>query len=302
VKRTNRLILVVGILLAVVAFVGIIFVFNQKGSGGEAAAPKANIVVAKRDIKLGDQIQDNDVEQQQVPLADKKPEYIAQPGDVIGQVARTDIAKGAIITTTMFAGGGQTSISKDLPAGLVAMAVRVDAVTGVGTLILPGDRVDVVATLPFKAATPANPAATPGVGGKTGPTTWLVTQDPAYSSKVLIQNVEVRAVLGATAAASSTTTDGTTTGAAPDLAQAQQLVILAVTPQQAEALENLGQAASTKQATTQGALFNLTLLLRSPKDKDAPAVETTGIDLQTLMDKYGVLAPVPFEVTASPRP
>ena len=36
---------------------------------------------------------------------------------------------------------------------------------------------------------------------------------------------------------------------------------------------------------------NLSLVLRSPKDKDAPAVKTTGITLRQLVDNYGVIPP-----------
>jgi len=67
-------------------------------------------------------------------------------------------------------------------------------------------------------------------------------------------------------------------------------------------VEFAGQAGVTKQGILQGALFNLTLVLRSPKDKNAPAVETTGVVLQTMMEKYGLLPPIPFEVTTTPRP
>lgn len=290
-KRTNRLILVVGILLAVVAFVGVFFLLNQKGGGsGQQQVPQANVVVAKRDIKLGEAIQENQVEQKQIPLSDKKPEYIAQTGDVVGQVARTDIAKGAYLTTNMFSGSGQTSISKDLPAGMVAMPVRVDAVTGVGTLILPGDHVDVVATIPFKVNAEAVPVESPTPGA----ILYTLSQDPAMSSKVVLQDIEVRAVLGATATAS--------TGTAVDLASVTQVVILGMTTQQAEVLENLGQSAATKQGQLQGALFDVTLVLRSPKDNGAPPVETSGVVLQTLIEKYGILPPIPFEVTATPRP
>jgi Flp pilus assembly protein CpaB len=126
--------------------------------------------------------------------------------------------------------------------------------------------------------------------------------DPSPSTKMIVQNVEVRAILGATASAAGTSTEGSNGGTAPDLSQIQQTVVLGMTPQQAEVVEFAGQAGVTKQGTLQGALFNLTLVLRSPKDKDAPAVETTGVVLQTMMEKYGLLPPIPFEVTTTPRP
>ena len=288
-KRSNRLILLIGILLAAVAFVGIIFVFNNQGKGGTAEVPQANVVVANRDIKLGDAITDRDVTTQQIPLADAKPEYFAQPGDVIGQVARTDIAKGAFLTQPMFAGTGQTSIAKDLPAGLVAVAIRVDAVTGVGTLILPGDRVDVVVTMAIKE-TLLVPGAEPGAPPQAVELPGL----EGDSAKVILQNIEVRGVLGASA--SSGTTDAA--GTAPDLTAAQQIVILGMTPQQAEVVHFLQHDAKTMGAALAG--NSVTLVLRSPKDKDAPAVETTGVVLKTLIEDYGVLPPQILEASLPP--
>jgi Flp pilus assembly protein CpaB len=291
VKRSNRLILLIGVLLAVVAFVGIIFVFNNQSGGTAQPIVMANVVVATKDIKLGEAVTDRQVETKQIPLADKKTDQYSDPGEIIGQVVRTDVTSGAIMTQAMFVGTGSPNLSKDLPAGLVAIAIRVDAVTGVGTLINVGDRIDILATVPFKVeAGPAVPVESQAPGAAT----WIVTQDPGLSSKLIVQNVEVRGIVGTVPAA----TDGTTTTSDP--LTTQQIVILAVTPQQAEVLENLGQVAAIK--GFQGAVFNITLVLRSPKDKDAPPVETTGVVLQTLMEKYGVLPPLPFEITASPRP
>ena len=289
-KRTNRLILLVGILLAAVAFVGIIFVFNNQGKGGTADVPQANVVVANRDIKLGDAITDRDVTTQQIPLSDAKPEYFKQPGDVIGQVARTDIAKGAFLTQSMFAGTGQPSVAKDLPAGLVAVPVRVDAVTGVGTLILPGDRVDVVVTLGIKQT-----LLVPGAEPSAPPQALDLPGLEGDSSKVLLQNVEVRAVVGATAGSGQT---GTTEGTVPDITTAQQIVILAMTPQQAEVVQFVQQDAKTMGSALPA--NNITLILRSPKDKDAPAVETSGVVLKTLIEDYGVLPPQILEASLPP--
>jgi pilus assembly protein CpaB len=289
VKRTNRLILLIGILLAAVAFVGIIFVFNSQGGGSTPDTPQANVVVASRDIKLGDAITDRDITTQQIPLADAKPEYFKQPGDVIGQVARTDIAKGAFLTQAMFAGTGQASIAKDLPAGLVAVAVRVDAVTGVGTLILPGDRVDVVVTMSIKET-----LLVPGAEPSAPPQAVDLPGLEGDSAKVILQNIEVRGVLGASA--SSGTTD--TTGTAPELTSAQQVVILGMTPQQAEVVQFLQHDAKSMGTALSG--NNVTLILRSPKDKDAPAVETTGVVLKTLIEDYGVLPPQILEASLPP--
>ena len=55
-KRSNRLIILVGVLLAVLAFVAIVILLNQRG---EAAAPEdvtATVLVATQDIAIGDPV------------------------------------------------------------------------------------------------------------------------------------------------------------------------------------------------------------------------------------------------------
>jgi Flp pilus assembly protein CpaB len=290
-KRTNRLILLIGVVLAVVAFVGIIVVFNNQSSGGGVSKPPTttDIVVATRDIALGEIVTKDSVGTKPVPNDQVTPDEFVDTGKAIGQVARQNILNGATLVQSMFTGSGAPMIGSDLPAGMRAMAVRVDAVTGVGSLILPGDRVDVVITLKIKVnylvpgtepGSPPQPAAVPELEGE--------------STKVILQNVEVRAVLGAAGGVAST-------GAGiVDLATNQQVVILGVTPQQAEVLEFVGQTSVTKDGTKQGALNNLTLVLRSPTDKSGPDVKTTGIVLKTLISDYGVLPPAILEASLPP--
>jgi Flp pilus assembly protein CpaB len=278
VKRSNRLILLIGVLLAAVAFVAIIYVFNSQSSGGNKPILTTNVVVATKDIPLGETLVADMLGTKQIDTADKKSDQYADPGEIIGQVVRTDVVAGAIMTQAMFVGSGAPNLGKDLPSGYRAVAVRVDGVTGVGTLINVGDRVDVVMTVEM---TPVS--VTPGEGGAAP----VVSKQDALtgkSSKVLIQNIEVRGIVGTV----PTSTDGTT-AATGDPLTTQQIVILSVTPQQAEVLQFVQQQAVTMGTAVAG--NNLTLVLRSPKDKDAPPDETTGIVLETLISKYGVLPP-----------
>jgi len=292
VKRTNRLILLIGVLLAVVAFIGIVVVFNNQSSGNQSTqVPTASVVVASRDVKLGDTISDNQVSTQQIPLADKKLDQFSQTGEVIGQVARTDIGKGQFLTQAMFSGTGTPPVAVGLPAGMRAIAVRVDAISGVGTLILPGDRVDAVITLLIKPTliVPGAPSQPPTI---TAPDALS-----ALSSKLILQNVEVRSVIGAPVTAAPDASATTSGQPATDLSQ-QQVVILGVTPQQAEVLQYLQQTAMTSPSST--ANDNITLVLRSPQDKSAPDVKTTGILLNTLITDYGVLPPAILEASLPP--
>jgi len=292
VKRSNRLILLIGVLLAAVAFVGIIFVFNNQSSGTSQPVATANVVVATKDINLGDSVTDRMVGTKQIPLADKKPDQYSDPGEIIGQIVRTDVKSGAIITQAMFAGTGAFNLGKDLPAGLVAVGVRVDAVTGIGLLINVGDRVDAIITLELTPVTVTPGQVTPGQAAAPP----QITKEDALtgkSSKVLLQNLEVRGSVGMVAATAAVA-EGNTQPTGDPLTM-QRVVILAVTPQQAEVIQFAQQQALAMPSAQ--AANNVTLVLRSPKDKDAPPVETTGVVLETLIKDYGVLPPGILEPT-----
>ena len=80
-KRSNRLILLIGLLLAVVAFVGVILLTNNGSSGTStpAAPTTAKIVVAAQDIPIGTKITTDLVTTKDIAIADKPA---GAPGDV----------------------------------------------------------------------------------------------------------------------------------------------------------------------------------------------------------------------------
>ena len=94
--------------------------------------------------------------------------------------------------------------------------------------------------------------------------------------KVLVQNVQV---LGTTAPPISSGQGGTVDPNTGKPAATATVVILSVTPQQAEEI---------RFAELDG---NLSLLLRSPQDAAAADVTTTGVTLRELVDDHGVLPP-----------
>jgi hypothetical protein len=126
-----------------------------------------------------------------------------------------------------------------------------------------------------------------GIGGAafplvtTDPETDLVTPVTGYnptSVKAIVQNLEVVGTLLPYVPPA----EGEAPPAGPSSAGAvgTQLVILGVTAQQAEVLR-FAQSPDT----------SVTLLLRSPEDKDAPDEKTTGITLRQLVDKWAVIPP-----------
>jgi Flp pilus assembly protein CpaB len=292
-KRSNRLVLLVGVFLAVVAFVGILLLLQSPTSqnGTNAIPTEGLVVIAKTDIDLSTRIRADQVETKTVPLAAISADAFADVSQVIGQIARQPVAAGGQITATTLSGGfSGTLIEVQTPAGLRAIAVRVDQTSGVGTVIKTGDYVDSLIALTeeqFASVTedPANPdqviVVNPGPKGAT--------------VKLILQGMQVLGTLLPPVAPPPANADGTpAASAAPGTAlnEQQEIVILAVTAQQAEVIRYAQQMTNP--------LLTFSLVLRSPDDFVDPATgepvppvlaETTGITLQSLIDTYGVLPP-----------
>ncbi len=286
-KRSNRLVLLVGVFLAVVAFVGIAVILGNGGTGGQG--PAASVVtqlptvIAAQDIPLGVKIKP-----EMLTTANKKvgiernPGAFADPSQIIGQVVRRPITTGAQVDAADFVDpGAATHI--EVPAGKLAMAIQVDQVSGVGTLIKTGDYVDMIV-------------------GLTGDKFPVVTLDQTTKSitvvaglnstsvKLLLSGMQVLGTLlppPPAAAQGAAPAPGPSGQPSTSLTGAQEMVIVSVDAQQAEVL---------KFAQLDG---SISLALRSPVDfvdaSGAPIIpippSTKGITLKQLVDLYGVIQP-----------
>lgn len=288
-KRSNRLVLLIGIFLALVAFVLIIVMLGGGGGGGGSARPTAapttaNVVVATKNIDLGATIQADQVGLKEIPVPVPANSY-PDTALVIGQTARSSVTAGQLITTATLSDTGAVK-QLDVPAGKVAMSVKVNQVSGVGTVIKTGDYVDAIVAFNIVPST-------------IDPTTGIVKQatdvNAGPSVKALLQGMQVLGTLlptPAQAEAQPSPSGSPTTGSSTSLNDQEQVVILGVSLQQAEVL-NYSQIAGVIQPN------GITLVLRSPKDfVDAsgapsfpPDTVTTGVILSILVDQYGVLPP-----------
>jgi pilus assembly protein CpaB len=294
-KRSNRLVLLIGVFLAIVAFVLVILLLQSPptSTGPSAAPTTGSVVVAKSDIPLSTRIRADQVEVKTLNLTAINAGAFQDVSQVVGQVARQPVATGAQITQTTLNGGlSGTVIDVQTPAGQRAIAVRVDQISGVGTVIKTGDYVDAIIGLTeeqFASITqdPANPrqviVTNPGPKGTT--------------VKLIVQGMQVLGTLLPPVAAPAAT-DAAAPSTAPAepgtvLNEQQEIVILSVTAQQAEVIRYAQLQANP--------LLTVSLVLRSADDFIDPAtgqpvppvvVQTTGITLKELIDKYGVLPPV----------
>jgi len=283
--------LVLGVLLALVAFGGVML-FGAGSNGAKPATPQTvTVVVAAADIPLGATLAVSQLSQIEMNPADATDTY-RDANAVVGQVVRHAVRQGEALRTTDFeaslGSAGTADVSSGLKSGNVAIAVVADGVTGVGGFLQPGDTVDVILADPVKIViNPADlPAANPGDASASGGDPFVKLGDVADndSVKVLVQNVLVLGRGAVTVPDSTTSTGDGSSQVDPATGKpvgTSGIVILSVTPQQAEIIR-FGQ-------TADGA--TLALVLRSPKDTSAPDVTTDGITLRELVDKYGVLPP-----------
>ena len=180
-----------------------------------------------------------------------------------------------------------------VPAGFVGVSLRVTQTTGVGTVIKPGDFVDLVTGF----TTPENvKVVIPDLVNTTDDTfvysTYPADQFNETTVKAVAQGAQVLGTLlpppPAPAEGQPAPADGTTT-----LTEQEQIVIVAVPAQVAEVI---------KFAQLEG---DISLVLRSSEDCTTepvdgltfcPVVATTGITLRRLVDDFGVLPPTVVQV------
>ena len=310
-KRSNRLILLIGVLLAAMAFVGVIMLTGSSSPGGgtPTITPKpttAKVVKATIDIAAGTNVTASMVELNEVQIAAAGPDTIPDTGLAIGKTIRRAVTKGQTLGYSFFVSTGvENNVTDALPIGLRAMAIQVSQVTGVGTLIQNGDHVDVIISLKIQNVIPdpKNPGQIIKVG------------DPGSSVKLVLQNALVVGTLLPPAAAPTAqpsptpAPSGQASGGgqqpATSLNGQSEMVMVAVSANQAEVIRYAQLYADP------AAGDNISLVLRSPRDyvqvdadgkpvMDAsgnpvivvpPLEKTDGVTLKTLIDKYLVLPP-----------
>jgi pilus assembly protein CpaB len=121
------------------------FVQNQPVQ--TAATPTQSVVVAASNLQLGAELKKEDLQIMAFPLGKAPEGTFAQPSELVGRGVIVPIVKNEPILAGKLAskeaGSGLPPI---IPEGMRAVSVRVDEVVGVAGYVLPGNRVDVLAT------------------------------------------------------------------------------------------------------------------------------------------------------------
>jgi len=293
-KRSNRLVLLVGVFLAVVAFIAIALLLSG-GPGGTTGTntptPPTQLptVKAVKEIALGEEVTADMLVVENVNVDGRNADAFQDPGQAIGQIARQKILVGAQVGASDFSNTQTGCGTIEVPPTLRAMAIQVDQVSGVGTVINSGDFVDMVVGLtgdkfPVVTLNPTDNSIT------------VVQGLNSTSVKILVEGMQVlcRQLPPAPAPANGQAAPAPSGEGTTSLNGQQEIVMVAVTPTQAEIV---------KYAQLDG---SITLLLRAAKDftRDPvtgaiippPPSGSEGITLKILTTDFSV--PIPELVEA----
>lgn len=144
----NRLFLV--LLIAITAGGGLAYAtynYMQNIPVRTVSVPTEPVVVAAADLHLGTELQADDLQVIQWPAGETPEGAFASPQDIVGRGLIVPVVRHEPILSPKLApeeaGAGLPTV---IPAGMRAVSVRVNEVIGVAGYVLPGTRVDVVAT------------------------------------------------------------------------------------------------------------------------------------------------------------
>jgi pilus assembly protein CpaB len=283
VRRTSRLVLLLGIFLAALTFV-VVLILGGGGGGGGTVTPQATApvqlptLIAAVDIPLGTVVTAEMFSNQTLAVTSRDADAFGDASQAIGKTTRTALVVGQQVGAGDFQ---NRAIPLTVQPGERAFAIQVNELTGVGNLVDVGDNIDLIISL--------SGGAFPVVQVLDDGSVTVVAGINPLSVKLplLLQDVQIIGVIQQAAPAPVEGAEGQPApSAAPVISGASKILILSVTPDQAEVLLF---------ARTSG---TLDVILRSPADAGL-TIETTGVILKTLVDEYGILPP---EIVQVPIP
>jgi pilus assembly protein CpaB len=121
------------------------FVQNQPAPNAPTATQP--VVVAAADLNLGSELRKDDLKIVNFPKGQAPEGTFANPGDIVGRgLIVAVVANEPILAGKLAAKEAGAGLPPVIPEGMRAVSVRVNEVIGVAGYVLPGTRVDVVAT------------------------------------------------------------------------------------------------------------------------------------------------------------
>ncbi len=111
------------------------------------SVPTQPVVIAAADLQLGSALKKEDLQIINFPVGQAPEGVFSQTNDLIGRGVIVPLVKGEpILPAKLASKEAGSGLPPVIPEGMRAVSVRVNEVVGVAGYVLPGNRVDVVAT------------------------------------------------------------------------------------------------------------------------------------------------------------
>jgi len=291
VKRSNRLVILVGVLLAVLAFVAIVILLGQEDDPEVVEARTETVLVANEEIEIGEEVTPDKVREEEVDPDAVVGTPLRSTTEVQGQPAIFSVPADSQVSAEAIGRVGQGVV--DLPAllnpGEKAIAFQVDRVTGTNFLVKPGDTIDIIlsqsiSVLQETADSAANPDAEAPPRFET--VTGLENQ---RTVKAILQDKRVIYVSATRAIEPEPVEDTNEDGVIDDRDEApvqgvidSVIIVFAGTAQDGEVIKFAQNA--------DGEAGALTAIVRNADDEGV-IEDTLGITIDQLVEEYGLRIP-----------
>src|SRR4051812_20608156 len=151
---------VIPLFLAMV--LGLVAAFMVKNAIAHRTSPQqqatnlVTVVVAKQNVEPGHLIGKDDVVTSKLPADAAPGQIFADPNQLVGRVTTTPLLKGqAILETLLAPSGAGAGLQALVPPGMRAITLEVSEFSGVGGMLTPGSRVDVISIVRDQKSTEA---------------------------------------------------------------------------------------------------------------------------------------------------
>jgi pilus assembly protein CpaB len=227
-KAGNRLPLILGLVLGLVAAVLVVVVLTGSKDSGNTTSKSSGgagvpVVVAASDIAAGTRLSAEMLAPGEVSQEDLLPGAFTTTEGLVGQVTRVSLVKGeqviqtkVVNTQTIGEFGGNPPLSLLVQPGTRAVSAQMSSLIGAGGNVRPGDFVDVILVVEVNALGPDGQAFSDTVAG------------------TILQNVKVLAI--DTERANPDPEAATDPDAAKSENEAATTVTLSLSPSQSEVL------------------------------------------------------------------
>lgn len=155
--NTRRTTLLIAIILAVgTGWLTLSYLSSLRPAPTEQRA----VLIATQDIPARDRIVDTMFRVEMRPAQTLEPNALSGANQAVGSLALITIPAGSQLTASSIGSNVEFALPVRLQPGMRAISIPVDRVKGVSGMILPGDRVDVIAIPPGRGNTSPQKAVT----------------------------------------------------------------------------------------------------------------------------------------------